>query len=198
MSKPSTKTRLEFDVAGVDVDVIVLDATVTLTHAGDVDITEHPIEDGANVSDGARAKQATLQFEGVLSDQPLMAPGSDEEPAYEGRAAYLYMALVAVKNAGGVLAVRTALTTYDNVLIKSISAPQAANTGATVKFSMQLTQVTLVRTQTVKLKKVATPKAQPIQKDGAKTATPASDAVAGRSLWKKSESVNPFIFVKGG
>lgn len=202
MSDPSTRTRLIFNVDGIDVSLIVFDATGTLTHAGDVEITEHPLEDGSNIADGARAKQPTLQLEGVLVDQPFIAPGLGEEPARAGRATYLYAVLMAVKNAGGVLEVRTPLFNYDNMLIKSISAPQATNTGSALKFTMQLTQVKLVRTQTVKLKAVKTAKAQPNQKDGAKNATPAPPAVTARSLWQKSTSpgglFSPVILGRGG
>lgn len=192
------KTVLTFDVPGVHVTSITLDAMLSAGHSGDVEITEHPLETGSNIADGARAKQPSLQLEGMLADFPL---GGDELGS-DGRAKDLYAALRKVKDAGGVIRITTGLDSYDNMLIKQLSAPEDAKMGGAVKFSMQLTQVQLVRSQSVALKKVSTVKAQPHQKGGAESATPATPQQVSRSDWKASTQsgglLSPFVLGGGG
>jgi hypothetical protein len=185
MNATATKTSLQFNIPGVDIWAVYFDAIMSLTHAGDVDITEHPLEDGSNIADGARPKQTTIQLEAVVSDQPFIPPSFGEAQPGEGRARYIYASLSKLKDASGVIRLTTDLAVYENMLIKQLSAPQAVNLGRAVKFTMSLTQVKLVRTQTVALKAVKTSKGQPKLKDGAKSATPTPPAVANKTLLQK-------------
>jgi hypothetical protein len=178
-------TTLTFDVPGVSVSSLTLDATTSLNHSGDVDVTEHPVEDGGNISDGARPKQAVLSVEGIFSDNPLsLPPGAPGTGA--GRAKEAYANLKRVKDAGGVVSITTGLEAYANMIIKKLSTPETSKMGRSVKFSMELTQVRLVRSQTVAIRKVKTPKAQPKQNDGKKNPVKTPPAVVAKSIWKGS------------
>lgn len=188
-AKNASKTKLEFHVSGVFISVVYLDATMSITHGGEVEITEHPLEDGSNIADGARAKQATVQMEAVVADNPLVAPEAGEAPAGKGRAQSIYAALSKVKDSSGVIRVTTQLAAYENMLMKSLSAPQAVNMGGAVRFSLAFTQVKLVRSQTVALKRAATQKALVKVKDGAKTPTATPAAVVSKSWYKKGFSL---------
>lgn len=176
---------LSFSVPGVRYTSIELEATTSLTHSGDVDVTEHPLETGSNVADGARAKQPALQVEAILTDFSLDSTAKDTG---DGSARDKYAALRFVRDAGGVVSITTPQESYDNMLIKQLSSPESAQMGRSVKFSLQLVQVKVVRSQTVALKKVATPKAQPKQTDGPKQPGKTSDQNVRRSPWKAAVS----------
>lgn len=158
------RTRLAFNVPGVAVTSVELDATLSASHAGDVDITEHPLETGSNISDGARAKQRTVTLEGIISNNPLDAKPSDGAGA--GRARRLFEALERVKDNGGVCTLTTPSRSYENVLIKQLSEDEDKKMGGAVKVKLSLTQVKLVRSQTVAIKKVSKPQHDPKKDKG--------------------------------
>lgn len=193
-----SKVRLNFNIPSVSIFVIYLEATLSLTHAGDVEVTEHPLEDGSSIADGARAKQTTLQMEAVVTDFPFTPTVYGEQPAGPGRAREVYAALVQVKNQSGVVRVTTPLAVYENMVVKQLSAPQLANLGTSVKFTIQLTQVKFVRSQTVALKRVKTTKAQEKQKDGAKSATPTPAPVQHKTILQHAATLTTKPFFGGG
>lgn len=178
------RTRLDFAVSGVSVRSVEFDATLTASHAGDVDITEHPLESGSNVTDGARAKQRTVSLEGVITDNPLGASAADGAGA--GRARRLFDALELVKEAGGVCTLTTPFKSYDNVLIKSLSSDEDKQMGGAVKVKLSLTQVKLVRSQTVAVRKTSKPNAQDKKDKGPQAAKAAPEAVRSKGLWKRA------------
>lgn len=180
-----SRVTLSFSVPNVRYTSIELDATTSLSHSGDVDITEHPLETGSNVADGARAKQPSVQLEAVIADFALHPDAKDTG---EGSAKDKYQALRAVKDGGGVVTIVTPQDSYTNMLIKQLTSPESAQMGRAVKFSMTLQQVKLVRSQTAALKKVATPKAQPKQNSGPQQPTNTSDAHVRRSMARRAVS----------
>ena len=70
----SALTRIVRDTDGPD-SRVVFDATLHESHDGDVEITDHPVESGANVADHIRAKMTTLSLEVAVSNKSL-----DEDP----------------------------------------------------------------------------------------------------------------------
>lgn len=53
--------------------VVIFDAITTMTPEDTVDITEHPVEEGANVTDHARSNAGRLTIEGIVSLSPNLA-----------------------------------------------------------------------------------------------------------------------------
>lgn len=54
---------------GSSPQVITADATLSETHSSDAEVTEDPVEDGANASDNVRRKSRTVSAELFFSDQ---------------------------------------------------------------------------------------------------------------------------------
>lgn len=52
-------------------DFLVLDACTSQTHQFDSDISQHPVEDGADITDHIRPQVDQLSFEAIISDTPL-------------------------------------------------------------------------------------------------------------------------------
>ncbi len=55
---------------------IWLDAVVDEVHSSEVDVTEHPVEEGSDISDHARPRADVIRIEGVVTNQPIELPQS--------------------------------------------------------------------------------------------------------------------------
>lgn len=53
------------------IDSLILDCSITESHTGEVEVTDHPVEEGFNVSDHARPKPNTLTITGMISNTPI-------------------------------------------------------------------------------------------------------------------------------
>lgn len=60
-----------------EVVTVVFDAITTMTPEDTVDITEHPVEEGADVTDHARSNAGRLTIEGIVSLAPNAAIDTD-------------------------------------------------------------------------------------------------------------------------
>jgi hypothetical protein len=52
-------------------ETIIFDAVLRETHEGDVDVTEHPVETGADVADHSRPRLAHLTLEAMVTNTPI-------------------------------------------------------------------------------------------------------------------------------
>jgi hypothetical protein len=64
--KPPDRVRL---------DVITVDATMQETHAAEAEVTEHPVEQGANITDHIRPKLKRYTIDGIISNTPIGPTG---------------------------------------------------------------------------------------------------------------------------
>jgi hypothetical protein len=60
----------------VQIGTIWIDVSVREHHALDAEVTDHPVEQGADISDHIRVNPETLQIDGIVTNQPLELPGS--------------------------------------------------------------------------------------------------------------------------
>jgi hypothetical protein len=152
-----------------DISFLSLDAAITVIHTKDIQITEHPVEQGSDVTDNARPKPDGLQIEGFISGTPFGAnvpngfagnytnqPGATTDSsgnAYPsgqtGRAKQAFDLLRQIASNGTVITVSTDIHVYDNMLIESLSFPQDALTGDSLRFSCKLKAVRIVASTTV-------------------------------------------------
>ncbi len=152
------------------IDSITLDASLSETHGSDVEVTDHPVEVGANISDHIRPKPPTLSIEGLVSNTPIPPAGGDGTPLHitngntqvtvdikarstfqETRAGSAYQQLLALKDSGQLFSVVTGLRTYDNMAFTTLTVPRDAKSGQTLKFTAALKQVIQVASKVVKV-----------------------------------------------
>lgn len=69
----------------VTIDEIWLDCSVRETHTLSADVTEHPVETGADVADHIRPRARTVSIEGLISNTPIEVPQSHMDGASEDR-----------------------------------------------------------------------------------------------------------------
>lgn len=58
-------------IIAADGSTLTLDATITYTLSSSVDVTEHPVEDGADIGDHAQRKPKLLTIRGIVTESPF-------------------------------------------------------------------------------------------------------------------------------
>jgi hypothetical protein len=159
------------------VNAIEFDVVVSEAHDAEVEVTEHPVEQGANITDHARVKAEAVTLDALVSNTPLadslrLENGQPKEFPWQapGRAQDIYLQLRDLKDARQLVTVATQRGTYTNMVITRLSVPVTVETGEALRFTITLKQVRLVSTSTVKTqmpqkqklgKQAATPTEEP-------------------------------------
>ena len=147
------------------IDTLWLDASLKEDHDLEVDVTDHPVETGASVSDHARPKPREVTIEGVVSNTPLStlqarqaqtAEGTSilstaGQPAVRGKPGWAesaFATLEALWTVPKLITIVTGLKTYDNMLLTSLKVPRDDKTGDVLKFTAKFKQVRLVKNAT--------------------------------------------------
>lgn len=60
----------------VQIDDIWIDVSISETHGVGAEVTDHPVELGANIADHIRPTPRTLSIEGLVTNHPIELPGS--------------------------------------------------------------------------------------------------------------------------
>lgn len=174
-------TSLLFSGKGL-FDSLSFDATVQEQHTRDAETTEHPVEDGASITDHVRIKPDRLQMEAYLSNSPLTGTATD------GRAEGLYEQLRLLQESATLLTVLTTLRTYESMVIESLGVPRSAKEAGAVHLNITLKQIRLVQNKT----SIVTITKEPIAKNkvggGKQAATQLDDADAnarGKTILKQ-------------
>lgn len=171
------------------IDTIQIDAATAITHDLSSTITDHPVEDGANISDHSRPDPERVSLDCIVSATPLGGASSrvvdqnhirltvtsnDQDPKRPREA---YDRLLKLRTDGTLITVVTPLRQYNNMAIESISIPESAqfNAATALRFSIKLKRIRIVQnklTRTV----VARPSAQGKVKGGAQVAKKADES----------------------
>lgn len=158
--------RCVIDVGGDS--PVELDATTNEQHSARVEITKHPIEEGANPTDHARVLPEALKLEGIVTNAPLLQPASRSAPPGEqGYAQSSYATLLALKNARRAVSVKTNLRTYRNMVLTQLDTPVDFKTGDAVKLSLGFEEIRIVKSERVRLEQITSPTAiedKPVKK----------------------------------
>lgn len=99
--------RLAFRTSPTSIDTLTLDAALSEKHETSIELTEHPVEEGADVADHVRKKPAVVTIEGLISNTPIGR-------AQTLRARY---AAGAITDAGLAIVERTAIGSLGNAAI---------------------------------------------------------------------------------
>ena len=183
---PGSLTRFEGTVgtpAAQQTITVELDAAVSDGYQGDVDVTEHAVETGANIADHARLKSDKVTVEGVVSNTPLTGAG------VAGRAEAAFGDLIALKNARQLMTVITPRRTYYNMVLESLASTNDAKTGDALRFTATFKQVRLAEVMVKVVQVQAEPKANDKKKVGAqvaKNARPVDESTAHQILGQKN------------
>lgn len=182
--------RLQFAFTeGTLLEAIVMDATLSESHSHTADVTDYPVERGANISDNVRAKPVTLTVDGYVSDFPLhtnviqqfTAGAFTERPTEDLRRSQNVLdKLIKLKDKGTLIIVTTGARTYQNMVVTSVQVNRDKTVINGLRLNIAMRSIELVDTQTVQIK-VEEKKAEPKRKDGPKTKKEASSQTTEKS-----------------
>lgn len=131
------------------IDGFEIDAEVTSDPAFDSAVTEHPVEDGANLTDHVRALPIVLSIEGVVTNTPIGTIAERRgDVDSDGTLVHLpaddaLAWMLAIRDRREPVTVLTSLRSYDNMVMQSFSAPRNASTGDALRFKATFKQIVL-------------------------------------------------------
>lgn len=179
--QPVLVTILDQDSQDV---LLTLDASISETHSADADATDHPVEQGSNITDHIRPKPRTLSIEGIISNTPT---SPDREALYApdepGPAEAAYFTLENRRQGGFLHTVVTKLSRYDNMALLTISEPRSASVGDALQFTLGFKEIRIVQNQTVTVQ-TKLPSGQPKSSTGTKVPKPQTPSAAQKTALK--------------
>lgn len=153
--------------SGLSTELIV-DATTELDYDADVETTDHPVEQGANTTDHARAKPEVITATCIVTNIPVDstdrevrdANNSDgsKARAQNGYAQQVYSRLVKMKNDRQLHTLSTVRGVYSNMIITKLSTPTRAQYGDGLMFKIAFKEIRIVTTGTAQLVAIKQPK----------------------------------------
>lgn len=160
---------------------LVLDVTVEETHVDELEICEHPIENGADVVDHAFLLPSGLTIRAGHSD-------SGGDPSGDRRSVIAYQELRDLQGKRELLQVVTGKRSYENMLIRSLSVTTDKETENVLMVTAELREVLLVSAQAVSV-----PRSR--QKNGHKTGKLTQ---SGQKQLVKKEPSQSMLSILGG
>ena len=140
------------------VEAFQVDAFVNEAHVYSNTITDHPVEEGSNVSDHSRPEPERLQLEVLVSATPLSGSGSTKQTGADGSrftttgaqldAGRMRTALEKfeeLRTTGALLTVVTSFRRYESMAIESINIPRDAKGAGALRFQVALKKIRVVR-----------------------------------------------------
>lgn len=120
------------------------DAIIREEHTSTLQITEHPVQSGANITDHAFMQPARLVMEIGMSDaMDAMYPGQFDDTAYT-KSVSAYRVLLDLQKSRLPLSVLTRLYLYKNMLIESLSAPDDYKTLYGLRCTVTMREIMVV------------------------------------------------------
>ena len=172
------------------VGLVEFDASLSESHTMSATVTEHPVEEGADIADHFRRQPDGITISGIVSDTPLVylaslqapSPIVDDLTRAPDRADLAYAEVQRVMNDGDLVDVVTSLRTYENMALTSFSVVRDTANGNVLNATMSLRQVIVAESETVSAPEPKTPANAPAVDGGTQPTktppTPAADRAA--------------------
>ncbi|MBB3006044.1 phage baseplate protein [Cupriavidus alkaliphilus] len=178
-------TLVPKSIGSITIPVLIEEA-----HQDELQITEHPVEKGAEINDHAFKRQPEVVLKCGWSNSDLAALAGLAQSIFSGgglpSADYIstvYSQLLALQELREPFDVVTSLRMYDSMLFKGLAVLKDQKTGAALSVTATLKQLRIVETQVTTLpprENQADPAATAeTQNTGVKAATPATPAPGG-------------------
>ncbi|GAA7770997.1 hypothetical protein RN01_29860 [Cupriavidus sp. SHE] len=159
-------------------------------HLDELQITEHPVEKGAEINDHAFKRQPEVTLKCGWSNSDMKALAGTLESIFEGGilptsdyVGQVYSQLLALQETRQPFDVVTSLRMYTDMLFKSLAVVKDQKTGQALNVTATLKQIRIVQTKATTLparENQANPQATAeTQNTGVKAAMPATPAPGG-------------------
>lgn len=164
IAKPNRSALLGSKITEEITEVLIqFDASISERYSRQKEITAHPVEDGADVTDHQRTRPTSIEIHGWVSDTPIIFLASlRAQPSVSGgdprtRAADAWRELNRIMDAEQSVKVITELGEFDNMALSSIDVSRDKDTGRILDARISLTEIIVATTETVALPQPAPP-----------------------------------------
>lgn len=180
-------------------DVLEFDAILSEAHQGDATITDHPVEEGSDISDHVRVEPESLTANVMVTNHPIIVGRTlRAQPSIRGgdpnsRAEDAYGFLKELKDGAKVVGFSTTLRDYDNMLISSLGITRDATSGNIADMTLTIRQIKIANTETVEAPEPTNPSRKNKTNLGKKPKTEATPATE-----QKTQSILANVFSSFG
>jgi len=154
----------------VEIGVVQFDCAVSETHTAENVVTDHPVEDGSNITDHIKSLPRTIEVNGLVSNAPIVleedprpSPITTDTGEVIDRVQTAYKKLEEIRVAGELVDVVTTLNEYKNMALTSYAVTRDAQNGNILNALLSLREVIITTTE-----KIEAP--EPVDKSKNKTA----------------------------
>lgn len=127
------------------IDGYQVDAELSSDHEFVNEVTEHPVETGADVTDHSTPKAISVSVEGVVSDTPVGNLAAKRLSDGAGTPSDDALArLLALRESREPITIETSLRVYDNMMLEQLTTSRDASTGDALRFRATFKQLQLV------------------------------------------------------
>lgn len=181
-------------ISAEDLESVIFDIVKSENHEMSNTITDHPVEDGVNVSDHVRNNPDKISFVAVISNTPL-SQGQQSRAVrqgdfqltttaedrgrignMDGLALAAWKKLRTMKEKGVLVTVSTTLQDYESMAIESVSAPRDSKRYDALECTITFKKIRVVKNKlTRNVQQSTDPRAQKKGKAGAQQAKPVEE-----------------------
>lgn len=120
-------------------------------------ITQHPTERRRNITDHIFVHNNKFSITGRVTNNPITTYNNNAIPLQGNRVQIAYDLLKKLRDDGMVFSVTTGLETYADCVVKQLTIPRSAQNSSVLDFSIDIEQLQIATTSTVRLVEVVTP-----------------------------------------
>lgn len=137
------------DILEATYEDLIIDAAEGERHDASAEPTEHPVEEGAAISDHVQPNLDRLSLECVVSNYPTGRVLDRITDAGGDRALNTWQQLRTLMHSGTRVDIETSLRLYEGMVIKAVSAPRDAKSGQALRFTLDAQELRTVTTEEV-------------------------------------------------
>lgn len=143
------------------IDGFLIDAIISESHELDNEVTEYPVESGADITDNVRPKPLVVTMECLVTNTPIGAmagvrkkagqigevitsTGAGSDVTDHTPTGDCYQHLKQIRDNREPVKIVTTLETYDNMVLRSLSIPRATGRGDELRFTAEFQKVQIV------------------------------------------------------
>lgn len=136
------------------IDGYPMDLAVSESHSFTSEVSEHPVESGANIADHIRPLPEDVDLECIVSDTPIGTIASDPTRQRAGADSPLpsedaYAHLLAIRNARRPVTIETSLGVFTSMALVSLTVPRSVETSGGLFFSASFHRIVVAENRRV-------------------------------------------------
>ncbi len=152
------------------IDGYTIDAAISEDHSFDADVTDHPVETGADITDNIQAKPIQVTIDALVSDTPIgPLQASRDNDGNDPPSRNAYATMLAIRDQRKTVTITTSLAVFENMALTSLSVPRNAQNGEALRFKAVFKQIRFITNLRTTVR-VAVPRAATKKELGAKAA----------------------------